>query len=101
MVLKGHLQINVNVPEARVLFNQKFQGTAGVGRPLNLLNLPTGKLKVHLQAEGYDVLEREVAIRQNQWTQEVFELLPRGSSKRMEAMARTMAWILALFTSWP
>jgi len=73
MVMKGHLQINVNVPEARVMFDNKFQGTATVGTPLNLLNLPTGKTKLHIQAEGYEALEREVAIRQNQWTQEVFQ----------------------------
>ncbi|NIX59142.1 MAG: PEGA domain-containing protein, partial [candidate division Zixibacteria bacterium] len=68
-----HLQINVNVPEARVIFNEKFQGTATVGDPLNLVNLSTGKITVHLQARGYESIKREVVIRQNQWTQEIFQ----------------------------
>lgn len=73
LALKGHLQINVNVSSARVMLNDKFVGVAKMGKPLNLLNIPTGTKKVHLETDGFPALDRQVIIIQNQWAQEAFE----------------------------
>jgi len=73
VVLKGHLQINVNVSSARVMLNDEFKGVAQLGKPLNLLNLPTGKARVHLETDDFPALDREIIIIKNQWAQEVFE----------------------------
>lgn len=73
LALKGHLQINVNVSSARVMVNDKFVGVAKMGKPLNLLNIPTGRKKVHLETDGFPALDRQVIIVQNQWAQEAFE----------------------------
>jgi hypothetical protein len=74
VILKGHLQINVNAANSQVSINGENKGTASPGRPLNLQNLPTGNMSVRIVAEGFDPIEKTVTINRNKWTQELFEL---------------------------
>lgn len=89
VILRGHLQINVNAPSALVMFNGDYQGMTKLGQPLNLVNVPTGKATVHLEAEGYEPLDQTVTISLNKWTQGVFEL-------RKTPEAKDMCWNAAL-----
>jgi formylglycine-generating enzyme required for sulfatase activity len=74
VILKGHLQVNVNAPNSQIRINGENKGSASPGRPLNLQNLPTGNMSVHVDAEGFESLQKTVTLNRNKWTQEVFEL---------------------------
>jgi formylglycine-generating enzyme required for sulfatase activity len=74
LVLQGHLQINVNASNSKISINGQSKGTANPSQPLSLRNLPTGSMRIRVNAEGYDPIEKTVTINRNEWTQEVFEL---------------------------
>jgi len=74
LALTGHLQVNVNAPEAKVIIDGKSAGKATLKEALNILNLPVGKTPVRVEAEGYEPLEKIVEIPENAWAQEKFVL---------------------------
>ncbi|MBP7639104.1 MAG: caspase family protein, partial [Kiritimatiellae bacterium] len=76
--ITGHLQVNVNVSDAAVSVNGENRGTAGPGAPLNIQDLPAGKVTVVVEAPDHERAERTVSIVRNEWTQEVFELVALG-----------------------
>ena len=74
VVLRGHLQINVNATNSKVTINGESIGTADPSKPLSLRNLSTGRMSVRVDAKGFEPMQKTVTISRNQWTQEVFEL---------------------------
>lgn len=74
----GHLQVNVTVPQSRVFVNDRLLGKASPGRPLNLPNLPTGRVKVKVTAKDYKPQTQWVTIHHLQWSQPVFKLNLQG-----------------------
>lgn len=73
-LLTGHLQVAVNAPLALVQVDGEQKGMASPEKPLNLEGLLAGKVKVRVDAEGYEPLEKVVDVRVNEWTQEPFVL---------------------------
>lgn len=74
--LRGHLQVNVNVKDAKVSVNGVPAGTAQPMAPLNMRDLGAGIVHVRVEAHGYKPLEQDVSIAVNQWTQKDFILEP-------------------------
>ena len=52
IILKGHLQVNVNVP-AKIFVEGKYTGTVEPVKALNITNLRTGKVFLEAKANGY------------------------------------------------
>ena len=71
----GHLQVNVNVAQARVLVDGVYRGQATAGAPLNLSNAGQGTVEVRVEAPGYAPGTQQYALEGNQWTQAVFRLV--------------------------
>ena len=74
--LLGHLQVNVTVPDVQVYVNDRPVGQASTDKPLNLPNLPVGKVRVRTEVKDHEPLTRWVEIHQGRWSQPVFSLLP-------------------------
>ncbi|MCP4409703.1 MAG: SUMF1/EgtB/PvdO family nonheme iron enzyme, partial [Gammaproteobacteria bacterium] len=72
----GHLQVNVTVAQAQVTVNGRPVGTASRRRPLNLSNLPAGRVQVKVTAKDHQAQTQWVTIRHGQWVQPVFSLEP-------------------------
>jgi len=77
----GHLQVNVNVSNARVSVDGSQSGTASLGKPLNLENIPVGHHRIRISARGYQTWQETTNVQRNQWTQVIAEL------KRMKKVA--------------
>lgn len=75
--LQGHLQVNVNVESATVRIDGTQVGLARRDTPLLLRDLTAGTVRVQVEAEGYESLDRLVKIAEQQWTQEGFVLQRR------------------------
>jgi formylglycine-generating enzyme required for sulfatase activity len=78
-VLAGHLQVNVNAPQASILVNGTYRGQAEPGVPLNLTNLGRGTMTVRVEAPGHQSVTQPYVLVANQWTQAVFSLTPASS----------------------
>lgn len=72
--LVGHLQVNVNAPDARVYVNEKFIGEASPGHPLNRSGVAPGLASVRVEALGYEPKTERVKIEPNQWSQAMLAL---------------------------
>ncbi len=70
----GHLQINVNVADAKVSINGKPKGISRLNNPLNITRLPVGEVWVHIESEGYVPLDFSSSIKNNNWTEEWYWL---------------------------
>lgn len=70
----GHLQVNVNVAEAKVSINGKVKGIARLNNPLNITRLPVGEVLVHIESKDYVPLDFSSRIKNNDWTEEWFWL---------------------------
>jgi hypothetical protein len=70
----GHLQVNVNVANARVNVNGEFKGIARLNNPLNIARLPIGNNWVHIESDGYTALNFSSLIKNNDWTEEWYWL---------------------------
>ena len=77
MVLRGHLQVNVNTP-ARIKLDGKRVGEAAPGRPLNHRNLPVGTVEIQVEAPGYLPATRTAKVQSGQWEQLVVQLVPQA-----------------------
>lgn len=75
--LQGHLQVNVNVESAMVRIDGTQVGLVQRDVPLVLRDLTVGTVRVQVEAEGYESLDRLVKIAEQQWTQEGFVLQRR------------------------
>lgn len=78
--LVGHLQINVNAPQASVQIDGREIGDARWDKPLEVKNLPSGKVRIRVDAEGFESEERKVDVGQGIWSQEAFILARKGDS---------------------
>lgn len=65
----GYLQVNVDVPEAKVFVNGRYWGEASPGQPVNIAYLPVGQVTVRVEAEGHEPSVQAVALTANRWTQ--------------------------------
>lgn len=74
--LQGYLQVTVNVPTASVKVDGVDRGVAHQNEPLLVYDLAAGIVRVLVKAEGYEPVERSVAIETDQPAQEAFELKP-------------------------
>jgi hypothetical protein len=77
--LLGHLQLNVSVAGAQVYLNNRPIGSASPGKPLNLSNLPVGRVEVRVTDPDYKPQTQWVTIRHGLWAQPVFCLEPIAS----------------------
>jgi len=73
VAVAGHLQINVNIPEAKVYLDNEFIGTAKFNKPLNHSNVPTGQYTIKVIADGYGTKEKVANVKLNAWEQLVFQ----------------------------
>ncbi|MBF0282942.1 MAG: tetratricopeptide repeat protein [Magnetococcales bacterium] len=88
----GYLQVNVNAPEAWVSLNGKPVGKAGLGKPLNLSNLPVGPVELRVEARGFRTLTRQVKVEPHRWVQELAILdLHQGSASSSPSAAAPAA----------
>ncbi|HEV8713173.1 MAG TPA: caspase family protein [Candidatus Binatia bacterium] len=87
LLLRGNLQVNVNVKEAKVSVNGASAGTAQPDAPLNVHDLGAGLIRVRVEAEEYEPLEREVHIEVDQWAQEAFILKPLPVAQKTTAVS--------------
>ena len=76
----GNLQVKVNVPKAIVSLNGEVKGTAGVDRPFQYYDLPTGEYVLTVDAEGYERLATKVDIDKYSWTIARVKLVPARES---------------------
>jgi hypothetical protein len=70
----GHLQVNVNVAEAKVSINGKLKGLARLNNPLNITRLPVGKVWINIESNDYVPLDFSSHIKNNDWTEEWYWL---------------------------
>jgi hypothetical protein len=70
----GHVQVNVTVPGSLVYVNGTYRGMASPNEPLELQNAGLGEVEVRVEAEGYQDLNKNVVLKPDGWTQEIFEL---------------------------
>jgi hypothetical protein len=74
LVLRGHLQVNVNVDAARVIVDGNYIGMARRDEPLHIRDLDAGSVRVRIEAAGHEPIERIAKVAVNEWTQEAFIL---------------------------
>lgn len=80
----GHLQVNVNAPNAKVYVREEYRGDASPGSPLNLENVARGEVNVRVEATGYESAIKRYALEANQWTQARFDLVEIPSPPRQQ-----------------
>ncbi|MGH7960219.1 MAG: PEGA domain-containing protein, partial [Candidatus Binatia bacterium] len=83
--MQGYLQVNVNVDTAEVSVDGRSVGVTRRDKPLEIRDLAVGKVRVRVEAEGYEPLERPVSVELNKWAQEAFVL------NRLPAPEKTLA----------
>ncbi len=70
----GHLQVNVNVFEAKISINGEPKGIARLNNPLNITRLPVGEVWVHIESDDYVPLDFSSHIKNNAWSEEWYWL---------------------------
>ena len=65
----GGLQIMVNAPGAKVFVDGELKGKAGPKTPLNVKDLPVGKVSVRVDAPGYESKTESLDVDKGKWTQ--------------------------------
>jgi len=76
----GHLQVNVDRPNAEVWLDGRKVGEASPGEPLNLSYQKVGAAALEVRAKGYQDARQQVTIKANQWAQAVVSLEPEQAA---------------------
>lgn len=71
----GYLQVVTNI-DGQIYINELLIGNVGPDKVLNYTDLKPGDVKLKVTAKGYKTLEKTVAIKVGEWTQESLVLVP-------------------------
>lgn len=71
----GYLQVVTNV-DGKIFINDIDLGMVGPDQPFNYTDLEPGDSHIRIEAQGYETLEKTVAIESGKWTQESLVLTP-------------------------
>jgi len=91
----GHLQVSVNADGAEVTVNGRAMGRASAGQPLNLRNLPLGRVKVEVTASGHQPWSDTASLKPNQWVQMAAVLQPKAPLRAVRPTTRNRQLLTA------